>query len=63
MSKEKHIQGPDLETKAKIIRRYGTQRNFAQAAGIPEDALSNYLNRVRPWRPEHAERAAECLND
>jgi len=63
MSKKGNDQGVDLETKAKIIRKYGTQRRFCQAAGIPEDALSNYLNRVRPWRPEHEARAEKCLSD
>ena len=63
MSKEKHTQGPDLEMKARIIGKYGSQRRFALAANIPECEVSNYLNRVKDWKPEHQKRAAECLNE
>ena len=63
MSKDEHTQGLDLETKAKIIRKFGTQRKFAQTAGIPECELSNYLNRVKEWTQEHAASAAECLGE
>jgi hypothetical protein len=51
------------ELKGEIVKKYGTQRRFAKAAGIPECELSNYLNKVKPWNPDHAAKARKCLGD
>jgi hypothetical protein len=53
----------DLETKAKIIRKFGTQRKFAQAAGIPECEVSNYIRGAKQWTKEHKQQAEKCLSE
>jgi hypothetical protein len=62
MAKKKR-QEPDFDTQRKIKKRFGTQRRFAQVAGIPEVELSNYLRGVKPWKAEHQKKAAECLGE
>ena len=51
----------DFKLKGKIVERYGSQRNFSMATGIPEYALSNYIRGVWPWKPEHKKQAEKCL--
>lgn len=51
----------DFKLKAKIVERYGTQRNFSKVTGIHEAYLSDYLTGARPWRNEHKEQAIKCL--
>jgi hypothetical protein len=51
----------DYKLKAKIVERYGTQRNFSKACGIPEYTLSNYLRGAWKWKPEHKEQVERCL--
>lgn len=52
-----------FELKGEIIKKYGTQRRFAQAAGIPECEVSNYLRGAKHWTPKHAKKAEKCLGD
>lgn len=43
--------------KARIVEIFGSQRNFAIVAGIPEPYVSDYLRGNKPW-PESHQRAA-----
>lgn len=63
MTTENTPREPDFKTRNKIVRKFGTQRKFAQVAGIPEVALSEYLRGNKKWKPEHKKRAAECLGE
>lgn len=45
----------------RIIARFGTQKAFSQASGIPESTLSRLLSGEGSWRQEHMAKAIEVL--
>lgn len=46
----------------RIIERFGTQKAFAEAIGIPNSTLSRYLNVGRNWRGETLIKAVRLLD-
>jgi hypothetical protein len=47
--------------KARIVENFGSQRNFAKVAGIPEPYVSDYLRGNKPWPESHQRTAIKLL--
>ncbi|WP_288638877.1 DUF739 family protein [uncultured Lentilactobacillus sp.] len=46
----------------RIVERYGTQYNFAQAMGMSEHSLSGKLNNKVPWKTTEIVKMTELLD-
>ena len=51
----------NLELKAQIVRKYGSQANFAQAVKADETVISRVIRGRRPLKPEDREKWARAL--
>lgn len=47
--------------KARIIEKFGNQKNFADAMEMQESTLSRYLSEGKDWRGSQLMRAIELL--
>jgi plasmid maintenance system antidote protein VapI len=53
----------NLTLKAEIVRRYGSQANFAQAMKTHEPIISQVIHGRRNLEPEEQERWAQALGE
>ncbi len=47
--------------KARIVAKYGDQKSFAKALGMPEATLSRLLNEGKDWKGSMLMKAVELL--
>ena len=48
--------------KARIVEKYGDQKKFANAVGIPEATLSRLLSEGKDWKGSKLMKAVELLD-